>query len=342
MLRLDYSRFLFLTSYLICLFWFGVIQFSVLQTVKTKLAVIPGGNSLELLKIDDVSWTVLSSTELYEPKYGAIVADLRSEFPPKWERFIAERALQGISVFHSKQVQEMLTGKVDIEHLSENNFGSLLPQMDYLRFRQVIDIVVTIIFSPIILATMAVVGIVILVTSGKPVFFRQERVGYRGELFTAYKFRSMANDVTNDSGSSDDSSDKSSKNGSDTRKMAMTVNDDKRITRFGSFLRKYRIDELPQAINILKGQMSWVGPRPEALALSLWYQEELPFYSYRHVVRPGITGWAQVNQGHVTRADQVLEKLHYDFFYIKHLSAWLDILIVLRTIKVVFFGIGAK
>ena len=118
--------------------------------------------------------------------------------------------------------------------------------------------------------------------------------------------------------------------------------DDERITRFGAFLRKYRIDELPQVINILRGEMSWIGPRPEALPLSQWYQEELPFYSYRHVVRPGITGWAQVNQGHVTSSDQVLEKLHYDFFYIKNLSIWLDLLIVLKTIRVVLLGTGAK
>jgi lipopolysaccharide/colanic/teichoic acid biosynthesis glycosyltransferase len=336
MTRLDYSRFLFLSSFVVCLIWFSAVHFAVLRSIKTKLAIVPGGNTDKLLELDNVSWTILDSTKAYESEQGAIVADLRYDLPAEWERFIAEKALQGISVFHSKQVQEMLTGKVDIEHLSENNFGSLLPQMDYLRFRQAIDFVATIILSPILLLIMTVVGMIILATSGRPVFFGQDRVGYRGALFTAYKFRTMANPVADDSGSGDINSVDNKIN------LAMTDKDDKRITQFGAILRKYRIDELPQALNILKGQMSWIGPRPEALALSQWYQEKLPFYSYRHVVKPGITGWAQINQGHVIHSDQVLEKLHYDFFYIKHLSAWLDFLIMWRTVKVVLFGIGAK
>ncbi|TIP99650.1 MAG: sugar transferase, partial [Mesorhizobium sp.] len=117
---------------------------------------------------------------------------------------------------------------------------------------------------------------------------------------------------------------------------------DTRITRLGQFLRKSRIDELPQAINILRGEMSWIGPRPEALVLSKWYEAELPFYRYRHIVRPGITGWAQVNQGHVAAVDDVLEKLHYDFYYIKNFSPWLDVLIVFRTIRTMLTGFGAR
>jgi lipopolysaccharide/colanic/teichoic acid biosynthesis glycosyltransferase len=181
-------------------------------------------------------------------------------------------------------------------------------------------------------------------TSGRPIIFAQERIGYGGELFTAYKFRTMvsAEEVHHLSEDIDGNSVEGDEKAGKLRIRAVTKTEDKRVTRFGAILRKYRIDELPQAINILKGEMSWIGPRPEALALSQWYQNELPFYSYRHVVRPGITGWAQVNQGHVTDADQVLEKLHYDFFYIKNLSVWLDLLIVLKTVKVVLLGIGAK
>jgi len=336
LLRLEYNRYLFISGFVVCLVWFVAVHFSVRQIVKTRLAIIPGGNAEELLKIGHVQWTLLKSTKMYDPKDGAIVADLRSEFSPGWERFIAKSALQGIPVFHSKQVQERLTGKVAIEHLSENTFGSLLPEMDYLRFKQLIDLVATIVFFPLILIILAVVSVTILVTSGGPVFFKQERVGYRGLLFTAYKFRTMVADNEGDQHAAGRTTKKA-------RNHAMTGKDDKRITRFGAFLRKYRIDELPQALNILKGEMSWIGPRPEAHSLSLWYQKELPFYSYRHVVRPGITGWAQVNQGHVTQTDQVLEKLQYDFFfYIKNLSAWLDLLVMMRTIRVVFLGIGAR
>ena len=94
--------------------------------------------------------------------------------------------------------------------------------------------------------------------------------------------------------------------------------------------------------NILKGDMSWIGPRPEARALADWYEQEIPFYSYRHIVRPGITGWAQVNQGHVADIDAVTTKLRLDFYYVKNLSLWLDILIGLKTLRVIAGGIGAK
>ncbi|RYY09710.1 MAG: polyprenyl glycosylphosphotransferase, partial [Alphaproteobacteria bacterium] len=128
----------------------------------------------------------------------------------------------------------------------------------------------------------------------------------------------------------------------DMRNLFMTSDRDVRITRAGRFLRRSRLDELPQIINIIRGEMSWIGPRPEADALSRWYEREIPFYRYRHVVRPGLSGWAQVNQGHVTDIADVLKKLSYDFFYISRFTPWIDMLIVLRTIKTVLTGFGSR
>ena len=122
----------------------------------------------------------------------------------------------------------------------------------------------------------------------------------------------------------------------------MTADNDERITKVGAFLRRTRIDELPQIFNILKWQMSWIGPRPEAQVLSVWYTSELPFYRYRHVVKPGISGWAQVNQGHVADVEEVHRKLQYDFYYIKYFSPWLDLLIVMKTIKTMLTGFGSR
>ena len=99
---------------------------------------------------------------------------------------------------------------------------------------------------------------------------------------------------------------------------------------------------MPQILNILRGEMTWIGPRPEASTLSEWYEAEIPFYRYRHIVRPGITGWAQVNQGHVAAVEDVLQKLQYDFYYIKYFSPWLDMLIVFKTIRTVLTGFGSK
>jgi lipopolysaccharide/colanic/teichoic acid biosynthesis glycosyltransferase len=169
-------------------------------------------------------------------------------------------------------------------------------------------------------------AIAIRTTSPGPAFFRQRRIGYKGNVFTVYKFRTMTVARELDCARDD----------------AMTKNDDVRITSLGRFLRRTRIDELPQIINILRGEMSWIGPRPEAEVLSRWYEAEIPFYRYRHIVKPGITGWAQVSQGHVTDLDDVRNKLHYDFYYIKHYSPWIDLLIVVRTIGTMLTGFGAR
>ena len=151
-------------------------------------------------------------------------------------------------------------------------------------------------------------------------------MGYRGRTFTVFKFRTMT--VANPT--------------ADARAAAITHDGDARITRAGALLRRSRIDELPQIITILRGEMSWIGPRPEAAVLSQWYQEEIPFYRYRHIVVPGLTGWAQVNQGHVTDVTDVTEKLYYDFYYIKNFSLWMDLLIVNRTILTILSGFGAR
>ena len=125
-------------------------------------------------------------------------------------------------------------------------------------------------------------------------------------------------------------------------KTAMLIPTRIRVTSVGRFLRRYRIDELPQILNILRGEMSWIGPRPEAVPLAEWYESQIPFYAYRHIVRPGITGWALVHQGNVAEIEAATGKLHYDFFYIKYFSPWLDVLIVAKTVGILMSGRGAR
>ncbi len=173
---------------------------------------------------------------------------------------------------------------------------------------------------------MALIALCIRLESSGPIMFTQRRMGYQGEPFTMYKFRTMRNDAEEPSCADDEK----------------TQTNDPRITRCGRWLRKHRLDEILQVFNILRGEMSWIGPRPEALNLSMSYEADLPYYRYRHIVRPGLTGWAQVNQGHVADVDDVHEKLYFDFYYIKHCSLWLDILIALRTVRTMIYGTGAK
>ena len=169
---------------------------------------------------------------------------------------------------------------------------------------------------------MAAIALAIRIEGPGPVLFRQARIGHAGRRITVYKFRTM-HVVSIE----------------DERRAAMTGADDERITKVGAFLRRTRLDEVPQIFNILQWRMSWIGPRPEAEVLSIWYTSELPFYRYRHVVKPGISGWAQVNQGHVAEVAEVHEKLQYDFYYIKYFSPWLDLLILFRTIKTMLNGL---
>jgi len=147
------------------------------------------------------------------------------------------------------------------------------------------------------------------------------RVGRRGRVFRMIKFRTMYHGVKGPS---------------------FTVTGDPRVTRVGQFLRRTRLDELPQVFNIIRGDMSWVGPRPEALELDQKYVRDIPHFALRGIVRPGVTGWAQINQGYAHDPDEMRSKLEYDLFYMKHCSLWLDLVIVLRTFAVVIGGAGAR
>ena len=279
-----------------------------------------------LESIDRIDWVELNGPSLKEAKRcNAIVADFSADLPDEWEAFLADAALDGRIVYQVKQLTESLTGRVELDHLSENSFGSLVPARGYFYLKSAVDFLAALVMLPFALPILAACAIAIRLESKGPVVFRQRRLGHAGTTFTVYKFRTMRAVTT-----------------ADERLAAMTSSDDERITRVGRTLRKLRLDELPQIFNILKWQMSWIGPRPEAEVLSVWYTSEIPFYRYRHVVKPGISGWAQVNQGHVAEVDEVHRKLQYDFYYIKYFSPWLDMLILFKTIKTMLSGFGAR
>lgn len=324
-LRLDYSRFLLVASLVSSIIWYLGLVLIVSRPRSYRLAFIPCGNVDRLRSIKGVTWIEIADPRSLPAVINGVVADLRADLPSEWERFIADTALRGIPVYHVRQIVESLTGRVEIEHLSENTFGLLNPDPAYSRVKHSLDWLAALGVLVFLFPLFVLVALLIRFETSGPALFRQQRIGYQGRPFTVYKFRTMA--VSSQESEID---------------HAITKEDDDRVTRIGRFLRKTRIDELPQAINVLRGEMSWIGPRPEAVVLSSWYETELPFYRYRHIVRPGISGWAQVVQGHVSAVDDVLEKLHYDFYYIKNFSPWLDLVITLRTIWTILTGHGAR
>lgn len=341
--RLEYTRITLILSYVACCIWFLTFDWLRRRVAQYKLSIVPIGRVEDLETINTVEWLRMEAPEDFNPHATGIVVDLRADLPPHWEHFLAEKALSGIRVFHVKQIKETLLGKVEIEHLSENTLGSLNPNQAYLEIKQTLDWVCALLVLILFLPVFLIVAICIKLDSPGPVLFKQVRKGYRGVNFVVYKFRTMTDSEASAPQASAFVDDFQDPGHADApRQSAITRSNDARITRVGRFLRRTRIDELPQILNILRDEMSWIGPRPEALVLSEWYEKELPYYSYRHIVRPGITGWAQVTQGHVADVDEVLEKLHYDFYYIKNFSMWLDVLIVLRTLRTVLTGHGAK
>jgi len=324
--RFPYDRLGLAAGFVLHVAWLYLLYVYADRDIRRRIAVVPFGETGGLRHIDTIDWLTLSRPRLHDTRgCNAIVADFAADLPDEWEAFLADAALDGRIVYQVKQLSESLTGRVELEHLSENSFGSLLPARGYFHLKGLIDFLFALILLPIALPVMALIAIAIRAETPGPVLFRQKRVGHAGKRITVYKFRTMRPvDVE------------------DERRAAMTTDDDERITRVGKWLRRLRIDELPQIFNILQWQMSWIGPRPEAEVLSVWYTSEIPFYRYRHVVKPGISGWAQVNQGHVAEVDEVHRKLQYDFYYIKYFSPWLDLLILLRTVKTMLTGFGSR
>jgi exopolysaccharide biosynthesis polyprenyl glycosylphosphotransferase len=190
----------------------------------------------------------------------------------------------------------------------------------YYIVKRAIDIILCLIGLVIALPIMVIVGIAIKIESKGPIIYKQERVGLEGRTFTIYKLRSMYIDAE--------------KNGAQ-----WACKDDPRVTKVGRFIRKTRIDELPQLINILKGDMSIVGPRPERPILTYKFNEEIPGFVNRLQVKPGLTGWAQVTGGYELSPKEKLEK---DMYYIENQSLWLDFKIMFKTIFIVFNGDGAR
>lgn len=321
-LRIEYSNRLIVTSFLCVLLARFAITAMRSRAKGLLYFIVPGGRVDVVSQLRGAPIFVMDNPSLESLPDCAIVADLYADLDPEWERFLAEAAISGRPVYHYKQVWEAETGKVQIEHMSENGFGALVPSFAYQKMKRAIDVVLSLLALPFIIPLMVICAAAIRWDSKGPIFFRQRRMGFRGVEFNVLKLRTMTESHVGDD-----------------RDLSITRNDDKRITRVGAVLRRTRVDELPQIFNIMRGEMSWIGPRPEAVSLSQWYEGEIPFYRYRHIVRPGITGWAQVNQGHVADLDEVNEKLQYDFYYIKNLSYWLDLLILIRTIRVVSSGL---
>jgi sugar transferase (PEP-CTERM system associated) len=242
-------------------------------------------------------------------------------------RELLQCRLDGLEVIDGNTFIERLTGKLIVRNL---NPGWLIFSDGFAKsslqstLKAVVDAFLAWVLLVLLLPLMVVVAVLIKLDSKGPVFFTQQRAGKGRHLYQIYKFRSMVQNAEGATG------------------PVWAGESDARITRVGKILRRFRIDELPQIWNVLKGDMSFVGPRPEREVFIKELVKQIPYYDARLTVKPGITGWAQINYSYGASVEDAIEKLNYDLFYIKNMSFLMDILIILRTVKIVLFGSGAR
>jgi sugar transferase (PEP-CTERM system associated) len=240
---------------------------------------------------------------------------------------LLEMKLEGVSFAHLASVYEEYTGKIAVDNLRPSwfIFGDGFRQSAWMAMaKRAIDVALALVGLVIALPIMALVAVAVWLTSEGPVLYHQRRVGQHGRVFTVHKFRSMRENAEATTGAVWSQGEK-----------------DPRITMIGHFLRRTRLDELPQLLNILRGDMSFVGPRPERPEFVSQLTQEIPYYGQRHVVRPGLTGWAQVRYTYGASVEDALMKLQFDLFYIKNLSLALDMFILFSTVKTVLLRRGA-
>ena len=233
----------------------------------------------------------------------------------------------GVEVIDAPSFYEELTGKLLIENMNPSSLifcqGFRL-NASLKLYKRAFDICFSLIGLFFALPLFPLIALMVRLDSAGPVFLRQVRVGARQRPFVLFKFRTMRQDAESATGA------------------VWAQKNDSRITRVGGLLRKTRLDEMPQLYNVLRGDMSFIGPRPERPEFTEQLKEIIPYYSERHYVKPGITGWAQVKYPYGASIEDAVEKLRYDLFYIKHVSFFLDLLIMLETIKVVVLGRGGR
>jgi len=319
--RQPHSNLILALAVIVSIFGGVLIMYVQHRAVRPRIAVLGvQGDTVEHSLIGDYDHVddPRSDLRVYDILLTGSVIDLS----PEWSGAVSRAMLSGKRIRHLAEFSEERQGLVaidhfDLEHLPAGGLST------YRTRKRLLDIGLILLTAPITVPLIMLAMLAVLVTMGRPVMFIQQRAGLAGQPFRMYKLRTMRPVALDDAA------------------RTTSVGDD-RITPVGRIFRRYRIDELPQLWNVLRGQMSIIGPRPEWTVLSEQYTAELPVYAYRHLVRPGITGWAQVRGGYAGDLAETRVKVGYDLFYIKNLSFSMDVHILVRTVWTLISGAGAR
>lgn len=265
------------------------------------------------------------SPALAPPNDTTLVVDLNSTMSDSMARYVSSSTLAGLDVRLLSNVYEEHLGRVPLVHLAEGWEISvpLEQRAPYIPYKRIVETLLVIATAPIWLVLAGLTWISIRLGGRGPAIFRQVRTGLNDRPFTMYKFRTMVV-------------------GADEDGPQFTTPGDPRVTKIGRVLRASRLDEIPQLWNVLRGDVALVGPRAEQVPFTRQFETIVPFYRYRHLVRPGITGWAQVQHGYADDLNDTIEKLTYDLYYVRHMSPWLDFSIIAKTIWTVAARRGAQ
>ena len=249
-----------------------------------------------------------------------VLIDGATHHSAEWSHFLTRLLMIGVEVTPWQKYMETRLRKVDVENFDILHLSYSTSQILYSRAKRILDVAAAVVLAPLALVLCGLIAGYIWLLDGGPVIFRQPRRGYGGSTFTLYKFRTMY------------------KNSGDRQVQA----NDSRILPGCRFLRLMRLDELPQLVNILRGEMSWIGPRPVSLPIAEELEASFPQYAHRQLVLPGLTGWAQVSHQYAGNTEEEMEKLAYDLYYIKELSFDLDLLILFKTAHILLSRRGAR
>ncbi len=313
-------------GYFLILFFYLFIKNKLNLMYPLKIRYFSLGCDELLTKNGIEDFNVFDKNQSFTTNDVIILNDI-AKLPEEISLHILKLKLSGVIVIPLTKFLEKRFDKIPLEFYDDLNRLIFLDGFDRIKakseqsIKRVFDIVFSLLMLIMISPILILTAIAIKLDSKGPVFFRQKRTGEHSKPFMIFKFRSMYIDA-------------------EKFGAKWAEKDDPRITRVGKFIRKTRIDELPQLINILKGEMSFVGPRPERPEFDEMLAKEIPFWMLRYLVKPGLTGWAQINYDYGASIEDAREKLKYDLYYIKNFSLYLDLKIIFKTLKVVFFGKG--
>jgi lipopolysaccharide/colanic/teichoic acid biosynthesis glycosyltransferase len=294
--------------------------------VPAQLASYLSPEDVDPLGLQLLPWRAFPSQETVTknllPACDGIVLDRHVLVDDARTRLLGQLKMQHLRLYSVEAVAELVSGRKTLPQQGDN-LWEIDNDPGYDRIKRLLDVCVLLALTPLWLPIAATIAAAVRFDSKGPALFTQERVGRNGKVFKLFKFRSMVH-------------------GLQAPGVHFAQAEDPRITRVGRMLRRTRFDELPQLWNVLRGEMSLIGPRPEQVPFVREFAGSISSYPYRHLVRPGLTGWAQVQQGYADSADSTRIKLSYDLYYVAHYSLALDLLIAAKTCKIVWTGFGAR